>query len=181
MKARTQLLEDRVKREIGKRNESYTQNTKAFGLVQKFLAAAQSGFPGRAIDMVFAESDWDNVPASGLDIRLPMQIVPSLEQRFGSLFSTASIQDMKDGSVTYHTTGIGLNLQAIALQLQSGSLDKAAQQLTNAFVRVGNSCIGRHTVFRHAQKAVWQRVELVMGDIDIGCTQRAYIRLPLVL
>ena len=131
VKARTQMLEDRVKREIGKRNESYTQNTKAFGLVQKFLAAAQSGFPGRAIDMVFSESDWDNVPASGLDIRLPMQIVPSLEQRFGSLFSTASIQDMKDGSVTYHTTGIGLNLQAIALQLQSGSLDKAAQQLTN--------------------------------------------------
>ncbi len=131
VRTRSQALEDRVKREIGKRNEAYTQQSKAAGLAQKFMLAVQTGFFARAMDMIFAESDWDNVPQSGFDVRIPRQFLPDLEARFSYLLSTAAPQDMRDGTVMYHTTAIGLNIQAIVLQFESGQLDMAAQQLEN--------------------------------------------------
>ena len=131
VKSHAQSLEDRVKRDKSKRIEAYNQMVKTFGFSQKFLAAAQLGLTDRAVDMVLSTTDWDNVPQSGLDLRVQQQGVAMLQQRFTHLASTSAVQDMKDGSVVVHTSAVGLNLQAISMQLESGNLDKAAQQLDN--------------------------------------------------
>ena len=131
VRSHAQALEDRVKRDVSKRIEAYNQMVKPFGFAQKFLASAQLGLMSRAVDMVLSSSaDWDNIPQSGLDLRVQRQGIALLEQRFNLLAATSTIQDMKDGSVIVHTSAVGLNLQAILMQLESGSLDKAAQQLS---------------------------------------------------
>jgi len=131
VKARTQTLEDRLRRDIGKRSEAFNTETKNAGITQKFMACVERNLIGRAMDLIFSESDWESVPQSGLDIRLPGRLAQVLIQRFGYLLSTAEIRETNDGFVIFRTSAIGLNLQAISLQLESGQLDKAAQQLTN--------------------------------------------------
>ncbi len=129
VKARSQALEDRVKREIAKRNEAFAAETKSVGLAQKFVASIRYGFFGRATDLIFVEPDWASVPASGFELHVPRDYAPQFRERFSVLVFTSSRQQMPDGSMIFRTSDVGLNLQAIALLFESGSLDKAAQQL----------------------------------------------------
>ncbi len=128
VRSRTQLLEDRFKRDVGLRIERHSAGKP--GLGQRFIDAANLGLTSRAIDSINAETDWSNVPQSSLDFRIPGQELQQMSQRYPILFGTAgAIQDGGGGFALIRATDMGLNLQAIQLQFLCGKLDVAVLDL----------------------------------------------------
>ena len=140
VKAHCQTLEDRMKRDLGKRNEFYTQEAaKIPGIANKFTAAVRAGLIGRAIELVSGTSEWASIPASDMTIVITGQgQVEFLADRFPSLLKTATpIFDPNTRSLrSFGVSDLGMNLQMIEFQLVTGQLDMAALNLTSVETRV---------------------------------------------
>ena len=134
VRSQAQSLEDRLKGDMGKRNESYAQAAKGAGLAQKFVLAVQNGLVGRAIELVSTQADWETLPATELII--PIEGAGSLEflkNRFPILMRTATpIPDPATKRLrAIGVTDIGLNLQMVDTLLHSGKLDPAVRNLNS--------------------------------------------------